>query len=92
MKEQTLSPVERCPALSVDSKPLGVLDNPRHSRGAPSSRKDVRRSCYSTASTALPTAVWATSAAGPRVGRHAPPSSELACAVRKPVTADRQAV
>ena len=26
MKEQTLSPAERCPALSVDSKPLGVLD------------------------------------------------------------------
>jgi transposase len=26
MKEQTLSPAERCPALSVDSRPLGVLD------------------------------------------------------------------
>ena len=26
MKEQALSPAERCPALSVDSKPLGVLD------------------------------------------------------------------
>jgi len=26
MKEQTLSSVERCTVLSVDSKPLGVLD------------------------------------------------------------------
>jgi len=26
MKEQTLSSAERCPTLSVDSKPLGVLD------------------------------------------------------------------
>jgi hypothetical protein len=26
MKEQALSPAERCPVLSVDPKPLGVLD------------------------------------------------------------------
>ena len=26
MREQALSPAERCPALSVDAKPLGVLD------------------------------------------------------------------
>jgi hypothetical protein len=26
MKGQALSPAERCPALSVDPKPLGVVD------------------------------------------------------------------
>jgi hypothetical protein len=26
MKEQKLSPAEWCPALSIDSKPLGVID------------------------------------------------------------------
>jgi hypothetical protein len=26
IQEQALSPAERCPALSVDPKPLGVLD------------------------------------------------------------------
>jgi hypothetical protein len=65
MKEQALSPAEPCPALSVDSKPLGVLDI-RDTLEVLFRAGKMSGSCYSTPSTALPTAVSATSAAGPR--------------------------
>jgi hypothetical protein len=53
MKEQALSPAERCPALSVDPKPLGVLDIRDTLEVLFRAGKMSGESCYSTTSTAL---------------------------------------
>jgi hypothetical protein len=66
MKEQTLSPAERRSALSVDSKPLGVLDIHDALEVLFRAGKMSGGAAIQLRPTALPTAVSANSAAGPR--------------------------